>query len=197
MSQPRRSKPTKPSLPAVDLLFSFSLSGGGWRRRERSQEIDSMDSGFWVLGLSGDVEYHIAKGSVELQSFSFCIALDGQIVRARPVFVNMYKGGLLKEARKLFDRMPERNYVSWATMISGYATQRMVVEAMGIFESTCREDKSVNEFARMALRLIYEDDLLSSWGSEDCCKWRGVSCSNPTGQVVKLQLNFETPLKVS
>ncbi|KAK0589758.1 hypothetical protein LWI29_018114 [Acer saccharum] len=110
MSQPRRSKPTKPSLPAVDLLFSFSLSGGGWRRRERSQEIDSMDSGFWVLGLSvvvvgrfgfwqwwvlglvlglinkliGDVEYHIAKGSVELQSFSFCIALDGQIVRARP-----------------------------------------------------------------------------------------------------------------
>ncbi|KAK0589193.1 hypothetical protein LWI29_010919 [Acer saccharum] len=73
----------------------------------------------------------------------------------------MYKGGLLKEARKLFDRMPERNYVSWATMISGYATQRMVVEAMRIFESTCREDKSVNEFARMALRLICKQNVVA------------------------------------
>ncbi|KAK0589057.1 hypothetical protein LWI29_009077 [Acer saccharum] len=60
-----------------------------------------------------------------------------------------YKAGLLEEARKLFDRMPERNYDSWDTMISRYATQRMVVEALGIFESTHRE-----EFARMALRLI-------------------------------------------
>ncbi|TXG68202.1 hypothetical protein EZV62_003137 [Acer yangbiense] len=50
MSQPRRLKPTKPSLPAVDLLFSFSLGSGSWRRRGRSREIDSMDFGFWILG---------------------------------------------------------------------------------------------------------------------------------------------------
>ncbi|KAI9200524.1 hypothetical protein LWI28_009407 [Acer negundo] len=61
--------------------------------------------------------------------------------------VNMYcKAGLLDEARKMFDIMPERNSVSWSTMISGYATERMAVEALGIFESMRRDDESVNEF---------------------------------------------------
>lgn len=50
--------------------------------------------------------------------------------------LNLYcKTGLVSDARKLFDRMPERNSVSWATMISGYAMQRMAKEAFVLFES--------------------------------------------------------------
>lgn len=61
--------------------------------------------------------------------------------------VNLYcKVGLLAEARKVFDIMPERNSVSWATMVSGYAAQRMTVEALGLFESMRREYEIVNEF---------------------------------------------------
>ncbi|KAK3184076.1 hypothetical protein Dsin_031362 [Dipteronia sinensis] len=47
--------------------------------------------------------------------------------------------------------------------------------------------------------LIDADGLLSSWGGEDCCKWRGVSCSNTTGHVVKLNLNYvnRPPLEIS
>ncbi|GLJ40523.1 hypothetical protein SUGI_0835830 [Cryptomeria japonica] len=37
------------------------------------------------------------------------------------------------EARQLFDRMSERNVVSWNTMISGYAEQGDAVEALAIF----------------------------------------------------------------
>ncbi|KAK9286171.1 hypothetical protein L1049_014554 [Liquidambar formosana] len=56
--------------------------------------------------------------------------------------LNMYcKVGLIYEARKVFDRMPERNSVSWATMISGYATQRLAGEALGIFESMRWEEE--------------------------------------------------------
>ena len=42
--------------------------------------------------------------------------------------------------------------------------------------------------------LIDEYGYLSSWGDDDdkkeCCKWIGVSCSNRTGHVLKLNLQF-------
>ncbi|CAK9133278.1 unnamed protein product [Ilex paraguariensis] len=54
--------------------------------------------------------------------------------------LNTYcKCGLVCDARKLFDRMPERNLVFWATMIFGYA--------MHWFASYALEEKEdVNEF---------------------------------------------------
>jgi hypothetical protein len=37
--------------------------------------------------------------------------------------------------------------------------------------------------------LIDDANLLSSWGTqEDCCKWKGIECSNQTGHVFKLDL---------
>ncbi|XP_004308660.1 PREDICTED: pentatricopeptide repeat-containing protein At2g33680 [Fragaria vesca subsp. vesca] len=75
-------------------------------------------------------------------------------VRSFDVFVgsclvNMYcKMGLVGDARKVFDRMSERNSVSWATMISGYAMQRMAGEAVEVFRLMRRseENEGENEF---------------------------------------------------
>ncbi|KAK7362645.1 hypothetical protein VNO77_04763 [Canavalia gladiata] len=62
--------------------------------------------------------------------------------------LNMYcKTGFVSEARKLFDGMPERNTVSWATMISGYASQELADEAIELFELMRRqEEECENEF---------------------------------------------------
>ncbi|OAY51983.1 pentatricopeptide repeat-containing protein At2g33680-like [Manihot esculenta] len=61
--------------------------------------------------------------------------------------LNMYcKAGLHLEARKVFDIMPERNAVTWATMISGYAIQRLAREALRLFEWMLKEDEDLNEF---------------------------------------------------
>ena len=55
------------------------------------------------------------------------------------------------------------------------------------------------EQERQALLKIKEDLIddyghLHSWsaeeGSKDCCKWRGVRCSNQTGHIIMLNLNF-------
>ncbi|XBH66971.1 hypothetical protein VPH35_095425 [Triticum aestivum] len=35
--------------------------------------------------------------------------------------------------------------------------------------------------------------VLASWQGQDCCRWRGVSCSNQTGHVIKLHLPNKSP----
>ncbi|CAB4298725.1 unnamed protein product [Prunus armeniaca] len=59
------------------------------------------------------------------------------------------KAGLVLDARKVFDRMLERNSVSWATMISGYAVQRLAGDALALFGLMQRRNEvkeEVNEF---------------------------------------------------
>jgi Leucine-rich repeat (LRR) protein len=45
--------------------------------------------------------------------------------------------------------------------------------------------------ALLALRAGLSDpaNLLSSWNSGDCCRWKGVRCSNRTGHVIELDLH--------
>nr|XP_051221494.1 receptor-like protein EIX1 [Lolium perenne] len=45
--------------------------------------------------------------------------------------------------------------------------------------------------ALLALRAGLSDpsNLLSSWNGGDCCRWKGVRCSNSTGHVVELDLH--------
>ncbi|KAL5559853.1 hypothetical protein UlMin_036064 [Ulmus minor] len=58
--------------------------------------------------------------------------------------VYMYrKFGLMDVARYLFDKMPERDAVSWNTMISGYASWAMWKEAIELFENMQRQDVEV------------------------------------------------------
>eukprot|EP00268_Persea_americana_P008602 TRINITY_DN13354_c1_g1_i1.p1 TRINITY_DN13354_c1_g1~~TRINITY_DN13354_c1_g1_i1.p1 ORF type:complete len:576 (-),score=78.08 TRINITY_DN13354_c1_g1_i1:509-2158(-) len=61
--------------------------------------------------------------------------------------LNMYiKFGLLDEARKLFDEMPERNVVSWTTMISAYTNGNRSEEALKFLILMQREGVRANMF---------------------------------------------------
>ncbi|KAI3520041.1 hypothetical protein L1887_09262 [Cichorium endivia] len=62
--------------------------------------------------------------------------------------LNMYcKAGFVHDARKVFDEMPERNSISWATMISGYSMHRICDHALELFkELVSQEEEHVNEF---------------------------------------------------
>jgi hypothetical protein len=47
-----------------------------------------------------------------------------------------------------------------------------------------------DERSALAFKAALSDhaNLLSSWKGDDCCRWKGVHCSNTTGHVVKLDL---------
>ncbi|XP_042014937.1 pentatricopeptide repeat-containing protein At2g33680-like [Salvia splendens] len=62
--------------------------------------------------------------------------------------LNVYcKFGSLGEGRKVFDEMSERNSITWSTLISGYASQRLGSEAFDVFRAMIFQGQEVvNEF---------------------------------------------------
>ncbi|GAB2267880.1 hypothetical protein Dimus_002856 [Dionaea muscipula] len=54
----------------------------------------------------------------------------------------LVKTGRLKDARELFDKMPQRDEISWTTLISGYAKATDYREALGLFR-VMRRDSSM------------------------------------------------------
>ncbi|KAM7489866.1 hypothetical protein LguiB_027350 [Lonicera macranthoides] len=72
------------------------------------------------------------------------------------------------------------------TMISGGAGNNTAVKLIRCKDN---ERQALLDFKKE----IVEDEFgfLSSWGSqeEDCCKWRGIRCSNTTGHVILLHLH--------
>ncbi|PKA51587.1 Pentatricopeptide repeat-containing protein [Apostasia shenzhenica] len=59
--------------------------------------------------------------------------------------VSMYlKCGVVDVARKLFDEMPERDVVSWNSIISGYASRGIWKEAFKLFERAKKGNSEVN-----------------------------------------------------
>ncbi|GMH29374.1 hypothetical protein Nepgr_031217 [Nepenthes gracilis] len=56
------------------------------------------------------------------------------------------KCDFLRDARQVFDEMPERNVVSWTAMISGYSRKGLASEALNLFVRMMRSGTEPNEF---------------------------------------------------
>ncbi|GER44976.1 pentatricopeptide repeat-containing protein [Striga asiatica] len=71
-------------------------------------------------------------------------------VLATDVIKSYFQAGLVNEARKLFDEMPERDVVAWSAVIGGYASCNLHTHAWLMFREMLRDDGagevSPNEF---------------------------------------------------
>ncbi|GLJ31771.1 hypothetical protein SUGI_0639100 [Cryptomeria japonica] len=59
--------------------------------------------------------------------------LDSNVVLGSALLDMYVKCGSLEDARRVFDKMPERNVVSWTTMIAGLADHGYMDEALRVF----------------------------------------------------------------
>ncbi|PKI72038.1 hypothetical protein CRG98_007584 [Punica granatum] len=74
------------------------------------------------------------------------------------VFMNMYvRFGMLKVAEKLFDQMPERNVVSWTTMISAYASAKLRDKALEYLILMLRDGVRPNMFTYSSVLRACDD----------------------------------------
>ncbi|KNA11611.1 hypothetical protein SOVF_133460 [Spinacia oleracea] len=80
-------------------------------------------------------------GGKQVHSLAIKTDYCGDVVVGSAI-LNMYcKSGFMDDARNMFDKMPERNSVSWATMISGYAARGEAEEAVGVFKLILQEEE--------------------------------------------------------
>ncbi|KAM0913096.1 hypothetical protein ACQ4PT_012370 [Festuca glaucescens] len=90
------------------------------------------------------------------------------------VLLNMYaKVGPFASAQRLFDALPERNMVSFVTLVQGYALRGEFEEAVALFRRLRWEGHEVNQFVlTTALKLVVAMDALGlAWGVHACaCK---------------------------
>ncbi|KAF5175280.1 Pentatricopeptide repeat-containing protein [Thalictrum thalictroides] len=61
-------------------------------------------------------------------------SIDQNVARSNWLITKLSREGKINEARKVFDEMPERDVVTWTTVISGYVKCGLVQEARMLFD---------------------------------------------------------------
>ncbi|XP_051138928.1 putative pentatricopeptide repeat-containing protein At5g52630 [Andrographis paniculata] len=81
--------------------------------------------------------------------------------------LDMYaKCGNLRDARKVFDEMPDRNVVSWSGMIYGYAQMGDDEEALRLFKGALDEGMDVNDFTFSSVIRVCGNSTLFELGQQ-------------------------------
>lgn len=81
--------------------------------------------------------------------------------------VDMYaKCGDIRDARKAFDGMPDRNVVSWSGMIYGYTQLGEDEEALTLFKQALWEDLDVNDFTFSSVVRVCGNSTLLELGRQ-------------------------------
>ncbi|GFP80368.1 putative pentatricopeptide repeat-containing protein at1g56570 [Phtheirospermum japonicum] len=70
-------------------------------------------------------------------------------ILATDLIKSYFETGLVSEARKLFEEMPDRDVVAWSAMISGYTSCNLHTKAWAMFSEMLRDGATVqpNEFS--------------------------------------------------
>lgn len=113
------------------------------------------------IGTGLDFDVHVVTALVQMYGACKCISdarklFDGLSLRVGDVafwnamLASYAKVGDLKNARLLFERMRERNVISYTTLIAGYAQIDLNNEAISMFQRMVLENVEPDEIALLA-----------------------------------------------
>lgn len=117
----------------------------------------------------------------KLMPFLHCIHIsitgsdDSSTYHSNKLLNELSKSGRIDDARKLFDKMPERDKYTWNTMISGYASLGRLVEARELFDGfSCRSSVTWSSLISGYCRYGREDEAF------DLFRWMRLEGHKPS-----------------
>lgn len=162
----------------LNQLVRFSRRGFSIQSAKLTQEfmghVGVLPSGFNSHAYANALQYCIRKDEPGRAKVLHCEILKrgGCLdLFAWNILLNMYvKSGFLCDASKLFDEMPERNTISFVTLIQGHAEAARFVEAIELFVRLHREGHDLNPFVfTTILKLLVSMDCGELiWGIRAC-----------------------------
>ncbi|XP_060179738.1 pentatricopeptide repeat-containing protein At2g22410, mitochondrial-like [Lycium barbarum] len=89
------------------------------------------------------------------------------------------ESGKIDDARKVFDESPERDVVTWTSLIDGYVEKNMVDEALGLFDLMCSNGVEFNDVTLITVfsACSLKGDLSLGKSVHELVEKRGVECS--------------------
>lgn len=91
----------------------------------------------------------------------------GSDIVANTALMDFYsKWGRVEDARRIFDKMPRKNIISWNALIAGYANHGQGTDAVEMFEQMLREKMTPNHVTFLAVLSACSSSGLSELGWE-------------------------------
>eukprot|EP01018_Ginkgo_biloba_P001826 Gb_02379 [translate_table: standard] len=88
------------------------------------------------------------------------------VLSGTPLVTTYVKCGCLLDARRVFDQMPERNVLSWTTMIAAYARHGLAEEALTLFHRMQRTGIQPDQFTFASVLPAYANLASLEQGKE-------------------------------
>ncbi|GMG99584.1 hypothetical protein Nepgr_001424 [Nepenthes gracilis] len=99
----------------------------------------------------------------EVHGFALKSGLDFDVFVGNALIQMYSECGRVESARDVFDKMPERDVVSWGTMIRNYGRHRMFDEALGIIREMHHCPVKTSEAAMIGMVNLFADIANSKW----------------------------------
>ncbi|XP_042489682.1 LOW QUALITY PROTEIN: pentatricopeptide repeat-containing protein At3g02330, mitochondrial-like [Macadamia integrifolia] len=143
-------------------MVSWNSIISGYSLQKQSEEAQKFFSRMLEMGLQPDNFTYatVLDNCANLATIGLGKQIHAQIIKQDLIFdvfisstlVDMYsKCGNMQDSRLMFEKMPERDFVSWNAMISGYAQHGLGEEALKIFEKMQLENVKPNHATFVAV----------------------------------------------